>query len=384
MVDLVNARRDYAFWHMAESNSEAPALKEMFNAHRFRHIAEQAAAVYPAFDAKRFLSLSLAGLEELALLQRLRRMTKSLHATLPSNYRKALDILRQLAPRIEHNFVSIVLPDYVALYGLDDFDTSMEALRYFTVFGSSEFAVREFLRCDLPRALKIMERWSRDPNEHVRRLSSEGCRPRLPWSFRLEALIADPSPVTSILENLKSDPSLYVRKSVANHLNDITKDHPAWVLDRLKGWPLENPHTAWIAKRALRTLIKKGDRRALSLIGAGQKAKVEVHDFLVQPRKVKLGERVTFSFRLRSKSNKPQRLVVDYVIHYVKKSGVASGKVFKLKELTLAACESIAIAKTQSIRDFTTRTHHPGRHVVELMVNGEKLAEGFFDLVKSI
>lgn len=366
---------------MSSTTPEPSALKEIFNASRFRHIAEQTSAVHPAFDAKRFLSFALPGLEELTLLQRLRRMTESLHATLPSDYRKTLEILRQLAPRIQHNFVSIVLPDYVALYGLEDFEASMKALKFFTVFGSSEFAVREFLRRDLSRTLAVMEEWSRDPDEHVRRLASEGCRPRLPWSFRLELLIADPSPVAPILENLKADPSLYVRKSVANHLNDITKDHPSWVLDRLKNWSIENPHTAWIAKRALRTLIKRGDRRALALIGAGHKAKVHVHDFLVQPRKVKLGGRVTLSFRLQSKSSKPQRLVVDYVVHYVKKSGGTSGKVFKLKELTLAPGASITLAKTQSIRDFTTRVHHPGRHAVELMVNGEKLARDFFDLV---
>ncbi len=130
------------------------------------------------------------------------------------------------------------------LYGHDDFEASMEALKFFTRFGSSEFAVREFLKRDLPRTLAVMEVWSRDGDEHVRRLACEGCRPRLPWSFQLGALIADPAPVVPILENLKADPSLYVRKSVANHLNDITKKHPDWVMDRLTDWPLENSPTA--------------------------------------------------------------------------------------------------------------------------------------------
>jgi 3-methyladenine DNA glycosylase AlkC len=362
------------------TDSKAPALKEMFDAQRFRSIADEVTAIYPAFDAKHFLAHSLPGLDGLTLMQRLRRMTESLRVTLPSNYRKALGILRRLAPRIDRSFITLVLPDYVALYGQDEFEISMDALKFFTSFGSSEFAIREFLRRDLLRTLAVMETWSRDKDESIRRLASEGCRPRLPWSFHLDSLITDPSPVASILENLKEDPSVYVRKSVANHLNDIAKDHPAWVLDRIEGWPLQNPHTAWIAKRALRSLIKKGDQRALSLIGAGKRPEVLVHDMSLQPRKIRLGGRLTLSFQLRSTSLDAQHLVVDYVVHYIKKSGGTSAKVFKLKELTLGAGEFVVISRSQSIRNFTTRVHHPGRHEVEVVVNGESLAKDFFQL----
>ena len=359
---------------------QAPALKEMFDVDRFHHVAEEVTAIYPAFDTARFLALALADLNALALKQRLRRMTESLHATLPSNYRKTLGILRELAPRINLGFVTLALPDYVSLYGQDDFEVSMDALKFFTPFGSSEFGVREFLRRDLHRTLAVMETWSRDENDSVRRLASEGCRPRLPWSFHLEALIADPAPVATILENLKADTSLFVRKSVANHLNDITKDHPTWVLDRIEGWALDNRHSAWIAKQALRTLIKKGDRRALSVIGAGRTPEVLVHDLTVCPREVTLGDPIALSFRLESKSTKPQRLVIDYTVHYVKKSGGTSEKVFKWKELTLGPGELVTITRSQTIRDFTTRTHHPGLHKVEIIINGERLAEDLFHL----
>ena len=226
-----------------------------------------------------------------------------------------------------------------------------------------------------------MEKWSRDDNEHVRRLASEGCRPRLPWSFKLTALIADPSPVVKILENLKADPSLYVRKSVANHLNDITKDHPAWVLEGIDGWDLANPHTAWIAKRALRTLIKKGDRRALAVIGAGARAKIRLDSFTAAPRRIRLGDDITLGCRIVSTAKAPQKLVVDYAIHYVKRSGAASEKVFKWKEATLAPGEVLSLAKRQRIRDFTTRKHHAGEHRVELTVNGERIANAAFLLV---
>jgi 3-methyladenine DNA glycosylase AlkC len=360
----------------------APALKEIFDAARFRHIAEELTAIEPSFDSKRFLKLSLADLDDLSLMQRLRRMTESLHATLPEDYPAAIAILRALAPRINRSFVTLVLPDYVGLYGhsAGHFKVSMDALAFFTTFGSAEFAIREFLRRDLPRTLAVMEKWSRSDNEHHRRLASEGSRPRLPWSFRLDSLVADPAPTLPILETLKNDASLYVRKSVANHLNDITKDHPSWVLDLLESWPLETKHTAWIARHALRTLIKKGDRRALAVIGAGEKPKVLLHDVMVSPRQIALGDKVSLSFRLESTAKNPQRLVVDYRVHYVKKSGDTSGKVFKLKELTLAPGECVTLSRSQSIRDFTTRVHHAGKHEIEVLVNGEVLGKDFFVL----
>ncbi|MEQ1858969.1 MAG: DNA alkylation repair protein [Chthoniobacteraceae bacterium] len=363
------------------SETPAPALKEWFNEARYRQIARDVAAIHRGFDTRRFLALTLPDLAPLALLARLRRATEALRATLPDDYATALDVLRELAPSFDHNFVSLVLPDFVGLYGLDDFDRSLDALKFFTTFGSSEFAIREFLRRDLPRTLRTMERWSRDDNEHVRRLASEGSRPRLPWSFKLTALIADPSPVAPILENLRADPSLYVRKSVANHLNDITKDHPAWVLDRLATWDLGHPHTAWIAKRALRTLIKMGDRRALGVIGAGERARIQLDAFSVSPRRLQLGETLTFACTITSTARRAQKLVIDYAIHYVKQSGTASAKVFKWKETTLAPGASLTLVKRQRIQDFTTRKHHAGKHAAELMVNGERIAEGAFNLV---
>jgi 3-methyladenine DNA glycosylase AlkC len=362
------------------TTAENTALKEIFDARQFRTVARDVAGVYRGFDAERFLDIALAGLDALSLMQRLRRMSQALHATLPADYRRAVKILRALAPRIEHGFVTLALPDYVGQYGQDDFDVSMEALKYFTAFGSSEFAVREFLRNDPARTLAVMETWSRDASEAVRRLASEGSRPRLPWSFRLDAILRDPSLAAPILENLRADPSLYVRKSVANHLNDVTKSHPEWVLERLAAWPIENTHTAWIAKRALRSLIKAGNARALAAIGAGGAPEVKLSKFAVTPRCIALGERVTLSFDLASKSPENQRLVIDYRMHYVKKSGATSAKVFKLKELTLGAGQRVSIARQQNIRDFTTRVHYAGRHEIEILVNGMSLAQGFFEL----
>ena len=368
---------------MAEpAPTPAPALKDGLDQRRFTTLADDLARLEPSFDAGCFLALALPGLDDLSLLQRVRRMTESLHATLPADYPAALAVLRRLAPHTRGGFVSIVPPDFVAVYGLEHFDLSMAALKFFTPFGSAEFGVRPFLRHDLGRALAIMEQWSRDADPAVRRLASEGSRPRLPWSFRLDALVRDPAPAAPILDNLRDDGSLYVRKSVANHLNDIGKDHPDWLLERVAAWPRQQPHTAWIVRHALRTLIKQGEPRALALIGAGDRAEVTLQTLDVQPRQIQLGERVTLSFALVSTVDRPQRLVVDYIVHYVKKSGAVSAKVFKLKELTLPARATVPFSRTQQIRDFTTRVHHPGRHDVEVMVNGTSLGKLYFDLAR--
>lgn len=365
---------------MPLDTTPSPSLKDWFDEARYRSLAGILASLHPRFDRKSFLHLALDGLEERSLMQRLRRTSEATREALPLGYGESLEVLRELAPKIDHGFITLFLPDFVSLYGHDHFDASMDALKFFTPFGSSEFAIREFLKRDLSRTLRVMQGWSEDPNEHIRRLASEGSRPRLPWSFRLTELVADPSPAVPILENLKADPSLYVRKSVANHLNDIAKDHPDKTLDVLQSWDRAHPHTAWIAKRALRTLIKEGHAGALTLLGAGEAAKVRVDSFEVTPKRVRLGETVNLSLALTSTSRKSQRLLVDYVVHYVKQSGGSSEKVFKWKELELGPGETVSLEKRQTFRDFTTRKHYPGKHRVEVQVNGARLAEGAFAL----
>ncbi|WP_285373788.1 DNA alkylation repair protein [Pseudomonas sp. lyk4-TYG-107] len=366
---------------MSATDTAAPALKEIFNAERLQHIASEMSAVYPAFKAKAFLKHANQGLAELSVMQRMARVSESLHAVLPLDYEDSLEVLRELAPRLNSGFVSMCLPHYVASYGGHAFDTSMQALKYFTTFGSSEFAIRHFLRSDLERSLELMHDWTQDQNHHVRRLASEGTRPRLPWSFRLEAVQANPQLTAGILDRLKADESLYVRKSVANHLNDVTKEHPEWVLDTIEGWPLENKHTAWIAKHALRSLIKQGDLRALTVIGAGAKAEVELLDVRVEPAVVRLGEAITLSFTVKSTVAHEQRLVIDYAIDYVKANGGVSGKVFKLKTVEVPGFGEVVVGRRQVIKDFTTRRHFVGRHGVRVLVNGEVLGSGAFEIV---
>ncbi len=358
----------------------APALKDSLNAERIRHIADQTSLICAGFNAAQFLG-SAQAIDQLSLMARVRLLAEGFHAALPGDYRANLAVLRELAPRLNGGFSALILPEYVALHGLEDFDSSMEALAFFTQFGTSEFAIRHFLQRDLPRTLAVMEAWAQHENEHVRRLASEGSRPRLPWSFHIKPLMQDPAQLAAILDALNNDPSLYVRRSVANSLNDITKDNPAWALDRIEQWPLDNPGTAWIAKHALRSLIKQGDRRALTVIGAGQEASVTISDLRIAPAAIRLGETIELSFCLTSTAPQAQRLVVDYAVHYVKKSGSSAAKVFKLKTLELAAGASETIRKQQRIANFTTRLHYPGHHAVEIMVNGQTSGRTGFDLL---
>lgn len=366
---------------MTENATQAaPALKEIFDRARLRHIATETAAISPAFDAGRFMTLATENLEELGIMQRLRQTAVSLHDCLPAGFERAVETLHELAPRIKHGFASIVLPEFIALYGKAHFDLSMQALQFFTRFGSAEFAIRHFLAQDFDRTLGVMRGWALDDNEHVRRLASEGSRPRLPWSFQIKSLISDPSPTVPILEALKGDQSLYVRKSVANHLNDISKDNPDRVIERVSAWNMNDNNTAWIVKHALRTMIKKGDARALAVIGTTGAPMVRVEAFSVTPPAIALGGRIALKATIASTAEVPQQLVVDYAVYYVKKNGTASKKVFKLKEITLPPRGQKELAISQAVRDFTTRKHYPGHHRVELVVNGETLAEGGFEL----
>jgi 3-methyladenine DNA glycosylase AlkC len=344
-------------------------------------IADAGAAASPRFDREAFLTAATDGLDALSIMERVRHIASALYSALPSDYAAALEVIGAMAPRLTHGFQAVAVTEYVARYGLHNFDRSLNALASLTRFGTAEFAIRPFLAQDADRALATMARWTGSDDEHVRRLASEGARPRLPWATRVPALKADPTRAAHILATLKADPSLYVRKSVANHLNDIAKDRPDWLLDLLADWRKDDPHTAWIIRHALRTLIKQGEPRALALIGVGHGAAVTVRSFAVEPSTVRLGERITINAEIVSDTTENQPLVVDYRVHYARAGGKTAAKVFKWKTFDLAGGKAVALHTNQTIRDFSTRRHHPGRHAVDLIVNGRTMSQSGFELL---
>lgn len=357
------------------------ALKELFNKLFYQKLALEFSKADKNFHPDKFIKDVVVGLDELSLNERMRNTSVVLKKHLPSDYKKSLDIMYTVIPTMHGGYTNLVFPDFVGLYGHDDFKSSMEALKHFTQFGSSEFAIREFLKRDFSKTIKVMNTWAEDKNHHVRRLASEGSRARLPWSFKLDDVIKDPRITQSILEKLNTDTELYVKKSVANHLNDISKDNAEWMLKVLKNWDTKNIHTAWIIKHACRTLIKKGNTDSLSLFNFEMNSKVRVENFKLSKSKLKIGETLNFEFDIISEKKSSQKLVIDFAVHYVKKSGELSHKVFKLKELSLSPRQKVHIVKKHRFENFSTRQHYPGTHIIEVLVNGKSIQSKSFELV---
>ncbi len=360
----------------------AEALKEMFNKDYYQSLANKIEKTEKKFDKSGFIKSALQGLEAHSLNERMRRTSALLHQYLPGNYQRHLEVFKEVIRQLPAGYTNLVFPDYVAQFGLQEVKASLDALKVFTAYGSSEFAIRVFLKNHFDTSIRALYKWSEDENHHVRRLASEGSRPRLPWSFKLDRMIEDPTIAQPILENLKEDAELYVRKSVANHLNDVSKDNPEYLIKLLKSWKSDHPHTKWIIKHASRSLIKKGNTDSLSIFEFEKNPKISLENLKLNSKKIKLGETLHFEFDIISKKSASQKLVVDYLIHYRKKSGEWSPKVFKLKEVELKGTEKLMISKKQVMKDFSTRKHYEGLHKLEIQVNGKVLGEKEFVLVK--
>lgn len=355
-------------------------LKEMFNRAYYQNLARVVSAVHKPFPSAAFIKEVTENFEALSLNERMRNTSRVLHNHLPEKYTTNTSILRDVIQQMPSGYTALVFPDFVSQFGKHDLKTSLDALKYFTQFGSSEFAIRTFLKSDFDKTLKIMYAWSGDENVHVRRLSSEGSRPRLPWSFKLEAIIQKPSLTAPILENLKSDEELYVRKSVANHLNDFSKDSPDYLLKLIKPWDKANAHTAWIIKRGCRSLLKEGNEKTMAVFGLTKNFNIALKKFTLNTSTLRINDVLQFEFALTSQKNSAQHLMIDYRIHYVKKTGAQLPKVFKLKELTLNPGETVTVIKKQRFQHFTTRALHSGTHILEIMVNGQVMQRKRFEL----
>ncbi|XGC81894.1 DNA alkylation repair protein [Bdellovibrio bacteriovorus] len=368
--------------------TEESAFKNWINEDLVKRTAHHIQFHYPTFASKEFIKVSHE-LPALELKPRMRLICDFLKTHLPSNYKKALAILMKAAlepsPKMKPltGFDLWAFTEFIQRYGLEDFDESMAALKELTSRFTGEFAIRPFLIKEEKRTLKVLHQWARDPNHHVRRLVSEGSRPRLPWGEQLKHFIKDPTQTIELLEKLKYDEELYVRKSVANHLNDISKDHPKLAVQVASKWLKEAPEKhkvkiKWIVKHALRTLLKKGDKDALNLLGFENSAKVIIQNFKLSKKEVKVGDSLEFSFDL--KSPKDCQVMIDYLVHHQKNNGETAPKVFKLAIKNLKGKEPLALKKKHSFKPITTRTYYPGTHFIEIMVNGVLLAKAKFEL----
>lgn len=292
-------------------------LKAIYNEEFLRSFSEKVKSVYEIFDIEGFIADVMDDTwEDLELKARMRRITVTLASYLPNRYEEAINVLFAIDEDCI-GFPYLFFPDFVEVYGQEEehFELSMKALERFTIKSSAEFAIRSFLLRTPDRVMCQMMAWAKNPNEHVRRLASEGCRPRLPWGVAIPIFKKDPAPVLLVLEILKADPSLYVRKSVANNLNDIAKDNPSVVLEIARRWKGVNPNTDWIVRQGCRTLIRKADPMVMTLFGYAE-AEVDAPlatyaSLIAEPHVLSIGESCNLTYEICIKEGESMKIRIE-------------------------------------------------------------------------
>lgn len=370
-------------------------FKNLFNRELVELMATVLHRVQPGFQERAFVRETMRGIEALELKARSERICDSLEKFLPQEFPEAVAVLlRALHPLNDRpigemrsdetglaGWAVMPMAEFIARRGLGNLDLSMGALREMTMRFSAEFAIRPLIAAHPKRALAIIRRWTADPNEHVRRLCSEGTRPRLPWGMRLDVFVQDPAPLLPILEKLKADPSEYVRRSVANNLNDIAKDHPDLVLEVARRWIGKTPGTDRLVKHACRTLLKRGDPRAMELFGFAA-VRMKKGRLRLSAGEIPLGGELTFFFEGELeglREGEPVR--IEYAVHFLTGTGRKSRKVFKISERPAGPGGRVVFERKHSFQDRTIRRHHAGEHHLEVLINGHLAAEKGFLLV---
>ncbi len=363
------------------------ALKDSFPLDIARDLAARILRHEPSFPASEFLERAAHGWEHLELMARGERIANALWTCANLPFPRLVAILvEELGPELERTedngmapFRHLPLSFLIARYGLGHVDESLAAMHALTRRFTSEFCIRPFLDLHRQAVLAHLHAWVRDPSPHVRRLVSEGTRPRLPWASRLREFQRDPSLALPLLEMLRDDPHPYVRRSVANHLNDIGKDHPEVLLEVARAWWQDAPpERRRLLEHALRVRIKQGDPQVLALLGYAATDSVAVGKVRIDSKSVRVGGSIEVSFEVRNTSAFRQELLVDLRLHAVKADGTLKPRVFKMRRIALGSGEVERLSLALSFRSMTTRTHHPGRHEVDALVNGTAHPLGSF------
>ncbi|RRK09746.1 DNA alkylation repair protein [Lactiplantibacillus garii] len=349
----------------------ANVLKDLYSPAFIDRLGAAVTAVQPNFDGTALRAFCLTSdWPDLKLMDRRDRITAGLHAQLPADFKRAAAILRQIGSQF-HGLAAICLPNYVAEYGLNDWQTAMTTLAELTRYSSAEFAIRPFILRYPERTARQMLTWAASADEDVRRLASEGMRPRLPWGIRLKPYVDDPAPIMPILTRLIGDSSVYVQKSVANNLNDISKDHPDLVIQFAQRYWGQSPSANWILTRGLRTLFKQGVPAVLTLLGYDQRdaALLTPVRLTSAVTRIAIGEVSALTYKLRNPTKQDLPLYLGYRVHYVRQNKSDAFKDFFLKRLTLKAATELTGQFTIKWRQLTTRKLYPGEHAIELLVN---------------
>jgi 3-methyladenine DNA glycosylase AlkC len=366
--------------------AEGFQLREVFNQEGVLHLANSIKKTWSQFSKDQFIQFILPKLDDLSFGDRNQLIKDGLKEFLPKDIPTAIKILLDsLDEEIDLNnyngmdgFITLPQCAFVREMGIDRFDLSMNAFYEMTKRFSAEFDIRAFITKYPEKAISLLHEWTQDQNYHVRRLVSEGTRPRLPLGSRLPQFQKDPTLVLELLEKLKDDSELYVRRSVANNLNDISKDNPDIVVKTLQRWSEnQSKEMQWVIRHALRTILKQGHQGALELLGYPYDAKLEVQN-LVLSEEVTIGSHLEFSFKITSTAETDQELMIDYIVHYMKANGKTAPKVFKLSKKTVKAGETLSFSKKHSVKQMSTRKHYAGEHALEMQVNGKTYGKHCF------
>ena len=362
-------------------------IKDIYSVAFYEKFGVVAAEVYPAFDKQKFIEKIYEGdFAQKEWKERMKHTTVVLHQFIPENFSEAVLIIDKIIENLkknkftEGNLAFIFFADYIGMYGLDDFKTSAKAFVSITQFISCEFAVRPFILKYKEQMIDEMVKWSLHENHHVRRLSSEGSRPRLPWAMAIPFLKKDPVSILPILENLKNDSSEYVRRSVANNLNDIAKDNPQIVLEIASNWKGKSKETDAIIKHGCRTLLKQGHPEILSHYGL-ESTNIELSNFEIKTPVVKIGDYLQFQFHLNNKNSDAKTIRLEYAVHYKKSKGHLAKKVFKISEKIYQPNQLTKVERNQSFKIITTRVFHTGMHQLSIIINGTESNVLDFELI---
>lgn len=355
-------------------------IKDIYHLSFYERLANSLAKVLPNFDSKKFIKAVMPShFVEMEWKQRMQHTTDVLRLFMPADFAESSLFLKPIINQLkadgfgEHKLEFMFLPAYISSYGLNHLQESIQALELVTQFISAEFAVRPFLIKYHDEMMVQMLKWSAHENHHVRRFASEGSRPRLPWGLAIGALKINPTAILPIVENLKNDPSEYVRRSVANNLNDITKDNPRLVIGIAKKWKGFSKETDAIIKHACRSLLKAGHPEILSFYGLGADG-LSISDLEIENDTVKIGESLAFSFHIKNDDVLPRYIRLEYAIYYLKNNGQHNAKVFKISERNYQPNEKCLVKRKQSFKPITTRKFYTGAHKIGILVNGKEQA----------
>ena len=349
-------------------------LKDEYNKAFVEDLAAKLSTKASSFNKDSFItSIINNGWKQKEMKERIHCIADNINCHIEFPYKKQIDILSEIAPNYK-GLKAFIFPDFVEKFGLMDAETSFTAMELFTQLSTAEFAIRPFIKKYPEKTLKQLLEWSLHENYHLRRLASEGTRPRLPWASPLRNFIDNPAPNIPILENLKDDEHEYVRRSVANHLNDISKDHPGLVLQIAKKWHNDSKNRVWIIKHALRTLLKKGNKNALAIFGLDNSKELYINNLSLSKKEIKIGDFIHFEFDLKNDSKQNRNIRLEYRVDFVKANGNTSGKIFQISEFSLKANSIKTFKRKQWFKELSTRKHYPGEHKITLIINGDEKA----------